>query len=71
MGDDQGRLVQGRDDIGHREGLARPRDAQKGLELVAFPESPDQVFDGGRLVSRGLIFGMQYKMIHGFLLRIQ
>ena len=64
VGNDQRRPVQGLDDIGHGEGLTGAGDAQKGLKLVALPESVHQFPDGLGLVSRRFVFGMKNKMIH-------
>ena len=49
--EDDGRPSQARDDVGHREGLARPGDAEQGLEGQAVVDALDQLRDRGRLVA--------------------
>jgi len=55
VGDDKCRALQLLDDVGHREGLARARDAQKDLVLQPVAETLHEPGDGRGLVARGLI----------------
>ena len=43
-----------RDDVGHRERLARARDAEQRLEGQTVGEAFDELLDGRRLVARGV-----------------
>ena len=46
MGDDQGRLLHSRDDIGHREGLARAGHAEQDLIPVTAVQPVHEGGDG-------------------------
>ncbi len=48
---DQRRAVHPGDGLGHREGLARPGDAEQHLVLIAALEPVDELVDGARLVA--------------------
>ena len=61
MGDDQRRLIQLLDDVRHRKSLARTGDAKKGLKLVSFLETFDQLFDRLWLIPLRLVIGHQLK----------
>ena len=48
---DEGRALQALDDVGHGEGLSRPRDAEERDIVHAFPEGFAELVDGLRLVA--------------------
>ena len=54
----QRRAVDARDDVGHREGLARAGHAEQHLLVDAVIKPGDERIDGLRLAARRLIFGM-------------
>jgi hypothetical protein len=56
-GDDQGGTLDGLDDVGHREGLARTGDPEEDLVWVPLLDPPGQLFDGLGLVPPGLEVG--------------
>ena len=56
MRNDQGRLIQRLDHIGHGKGLAGSRNAKKRLELVSFAESLHKILNRLRLISHRLKF---------------
>ena len=56
MSNNQRRFIQLLDDIRHRESLSGTSDAQKGLALVAFFETIDQLLNGLGLVAGRFIF---------------
>ncbi len=56
-GDDQGGTLDGLDDVGHREGLARTGDPEEDLVRVPLFDPPGQLFDGLGLVPPGLEVG--------------
>ena len=57
MRDDQRRLVQLLDHVGHGKRFAGARHAEQRFKLVAFFEAIHQFFDRLRLIARRLIFG--------------
>ena len=59
---DQSRLVQLLDHVGHGKGLTRARNTQQSLELIAFLESVNQLFDRLRLVAGGPVFAVKFKV---------
>ena len=61
MGDNQGRLLQLLDDIGHGEGFPRTGYPQENLILFAFNNSLGQFIDGLNLVSDRLEGGLKLK----------
>ncbi len=63
MGDNQGRLVQLLDNIGHRKSLPRTGNAKQRLELVAFLEALDKGVYGLGLVTGGFVFTVKFKYI--------
>ena len=56
MGQNQRRLVQLLDDIGHGKGLAGAGDAKKSFKLIALFKSFYQLLDGLGLVAGRLVF---------------
>ena len=54
------------DHVRHGEGLAAARHPQKGLGFIPPQNALCQLFNGLRLVARGLIGGYKLKMIHLF-----
>ena len=54
------------DHLGHREGLARPGDAQQHLCRLAIARAFRQLGNRGRLVARGLIFADQLEQLAAF-----
>ena len=55
MSNNQRRFIQLLDDIRHRKGFSGAGDAQKGLALVAFFKTFDQVGDRLGLVAGGFV----------------
>ena len=66
VSDHQRGLVELLDDVRHGKGLAGTRHAQERLGLVPLAEAGDQLPDRLRLVTGGLIFRVQDKMIHPY-----
>ena len=62
--DDQRRLVQCGDNIGHRKCLAGARNPQQRLELIPCAEAVHKFPDGPRLVTGRLIFRMKNEPVH-------
>ncbi len=63
-GDHQRRALQGLDDLGHGEGLARAGDAEQHLAGFAIlPDPLDQLPDRGRLVAGRLIVGHELERL--------
>ena len=56
MSNDQRRLVQRLDDVGHGERLAGAGNAQQRFKLIPFLKALNQVGDGLRLVAGGGVF---------------
>ena len=54
MGHNQRRALQGLDDVGHGEGLARTGDAEQDAVAIAVAEAFEQVTDGLGLIAGGL-----------------
>lgn len=65
VGNDERRLVQPGDHIGHGKGLSGTGDAQKGLGLISFFESFYQCINRLRLIPGRRKLRVQNKMIHG------
>ncbi len=66
VGHDQRRAVHRRDDLRHREGLARPGDAEQHLVLVATGEPLDQLGNRADLVAADLEIADEAKaVVHG------
>ncbi|MNF63337.1 hypothetical protein D3C84_450360 [compost metagenome] len=60
-----GRAIQGGDDVGHGEGLARPSHPEQGLMSEAGLYAIEQAGDGRRLIPRGLkLAGQLERLIH-------
>ena len=57
MDNDQGRLIQSFDGIGHDEGLAGASNAKKGLKLISFLETFYKLGNSLGLIADGFIFG--------------
>ena len=53
MRQDQGRSLDGLDDLRHRERLAGTGDSEQNLMVFSVPETPHQLLDGFRLVPLG------------------
>ena len=66
----QRRPLHGLDDVGHRERLARPRDAHQHLLVPAALEAFDQRADRLRLIAGRLERGLETEF-HGQLLRVR
>ena len=58
VSDNQSRLVQGLYHIGHGKGLARSRNTQQCLCLIAFLKALHQLRNGCGLVAGGLVFAV-------------
>ena len=65
---DQSRLIQLSNNIRHGKRLTRPRHPQQSLELISLLKSLHQFRNRLRLIPSWLVFRMQFKMIHSFLL---
>ena len=63
--DDERRALRALDDVRHRERLAGARDAQQHLVAVALLDAVHQRVNRRRLVARGLVIGLQFKLGHG------
>ena len=61
VGNDQSRSVEFLDDVGHGEGFAGAGYAQQHLIVHPLPDAFGEPFDGLGLISRGLVFGMQFE----------
>ncbi|MNG93626.1 hypothetical protein D3C79_525990 [compost metagenome] len=60
-----GRAIQGGDDVGHGEGLARPSHPEQGLMSEAGLYAIEQAGDGRGLIPRGLkLAGQLERLIH-------
>ena len=62
MSNDQGRLVQRLNHVGHGKRLTGTGDTQQRLKLIALPEAFHQFGNGLWLVAGRLIFGMQFEL---------
>jgi len=58
---DQCRLVELRDDVRHREGLARPRYTQQALGSLIGLDAADELFDRLRLIAGRLKRAMEFE----------
>ncbi len=65
--EDQGRALDGPDDVGHRERLARAGHAQQRLLCQPALESVDEARDRGRLVAGGFEIGNELESVHAWL----
>ena len=64
VGHDQRRLLYLRDDVGHREGLARAGDAEQRLEAVAAEDALAERGDGLGLVAGEAVVGLDAEVVH-------
>ena len=64
VGDDQRGLLDLRDDVGHREGLARAGDAEQRLVAVAAQHALAERGDGLGLVAGEAVVGLDAKVVH-------
>jgi hypothetical protein len=64
---DQRRPVKLRDDVRHRERLARARDAEEGLMSVPRSQRRHQRRNGLGLVAGGLVVGVEFEQGHNLL----
>src|SRR5665811_1991998 len=64
VGDDQRGLLDLRDDVGHREGLARAGDAEQRLVTVAAQDAVAQRGDGLGLVAGEAVVGLDDEVVH-------
>jgi hypothetical protein len=64
MSQNKRRTIDGLDNLGHGEGLARAGDAEKDLVLVAGFHAADELVDGRGLVAARLVAAAQSKL-HG------
>ena len=61
VGHDEGRPLQRLDDVRHSEGLARPRNTQKHVIALPLTQPFQQIGDGLRLVTSGLVVGDDFQ----------